>query len=460
MIFLYLFILITVIYLLNRQNKRLKFTGAYAGFIFGMLLYYLIVPIIFIIFEDRIRTSTSWQFFQINNFIYSHGFSSWNAFYSIICIIIGFAFFNLAYHISFKRRVNIKNKNLVKNDLHFTENKILINIVSNAAITTFIIGSISFFIFIPAIGGIERMLSIAETLRQQNTAIIDFVNNRIAGLMIVPAALLPVSSLLFFYLILQRRKLFDILLFFISMLLSVLYLLFNAGRSPIIRFLIVFLYMLMSKKDKKAWRKIIFISIIALPILDFLDSIFVYFATNIWEVKEANFLLYLRQFSHPMQIQFNLSEIVDVYGYRFFKDFVTDILNLAPGINFELSYYNTSEFLRGWNWRTLGGTPNDVISYGYIQLGILGVAITLFLWGLIIGYIDRTLFKMPTSRSRDFIAVVVAVHVFSVVSAADIYPLIKYNPILIVLLLIFIIYSRKSKRFKREAIKNETVANY
>lgn len=460
MILLYFCFLIVGFYLLKKQNRKLGFTGGYSGFVFGMLLYYAIIPIIINIFEQSITTHTGWEFIQINRFIYRHGFNSWNALFSIFITTVGLTFFNLGYNTSIKQIKTKKNNTYAISSLCDIENQILLRIVSKASAVTFIIGSICFYVFTTAIGGIERMLSLGDMLRQHDTALLDYVVNPIARLMIVPTALLPVSTILFLYLILNRKKWLDKFLFCISLCLSTVYLIYNAGRSPIIRFLIVFLYMIISKKRKRVWTIILIISVFALPLLDFLDSIFIYFATNIWEFKEINFLLYLRQFSQPTQLQFNLAELVDIYGYRFFKDFLTDVLSFAPGVYFEMSFENTSEFMKGTNWRSVGGTPNDVLTYGYIQLGISGVIIILFFWGLVMGFIDRMLMKTPKSRSRDLLTVVTAVHVFAIVSAADLYPIVKYNPILPVLFLIYISYSRRLKKIKKRTIINEIETTY
>lgn len=446
MIVLYLLFIIVGIYFLGIHNKYNGFIGGYSGFIFGFLLYYTVVPILFIIYKNDIISDSSWAFYQINKYIYSHGFNSMNALYSFLVATIGFIFFQLGYSLTLSRKITLSDHNfLISNCVYRETNQVLIKIVNSLAIITFIISSISFLIFIYAIGGIRRMLSLAEILRQHYSVLFEYVNNPVAGLMIVPSALLPVSTLLFFYLILLRKKRQDKLLFIVSFFLSIFYLLYNAGRFPIIRFLIIFLYMFISRKRKRVWTKILLIGIAALPLLDILDSLFIYFHTNVWEVKEPNMLLYLRQFSQPIILQFNLREFTNIYGYRFFKDFVTDIVSLAPGIDFEKSYENTSEFVNGANWKILGGVQNDVLTYGYIQLGILGVIIFLFLCGIAIGFLDKILFKLPKSRSRDFLSVIVTVNMFQIVRSTDLYTLLKYNPILLVIFLILIIYSWKLK---------------
>ncbi|CAM4160985.1 O-antigen polymerase [Lederbergia lenta] len=448
-LFLYIIIGCIVIRYLYKKNKRLGFVGGYAGFTFSMLVYYVFIPIIIILCEDAYKTNTGYGFDKLIQFIFTKGSESF--LFLILIVVIGFISFNFGYSIVFlkKYKTIVKDRvsrGKINNNRNF--NNTLLKIINFGAHSTLIIGGSALILFFIFVGGIGNALKLAETTRGFEVSVAEF--NYLAGISKIIARIVTIAPIMYFYLILNRKKFSDKFLFSISFILSVLLYLSFAGRTPLMTFLIIFLYFIAKKFFNRVWLKIIFVGIACFPLLDIFNYIFIFFQTQVWVTTEINYLQYLRQFSFPMSLGLNIRELVSFYDFRYYKDVFNDIVGLLPGIGFEVSYENTSEFFNGSNWRLMGGVPNDVISYGYIQLGMLGVFITLSTWGFLMGCLDKIIKTLPRNSGRDLISVTLATQVYQIVFSADLAPILQSHLIFLLLVIILVIYKRYIRNNKTD----------
>lgn len=440
-IFIYIILGAIVLGMLKRKTKKMSFAGGYAGFTFGMLIYYVIVPILIIINETNFRNGIGFGYDRIINYIYEAEY--YNFLFLIVLVGIGFIGFNCGYKTLFLKNLKKDTESKIKTISNEYNNEKLMKIINNVAFFALAIGGVSLILFFLFVGGVGKALMLAQTTRGFEHSVTDI--NYFAGIAKLFARMMPISAIMFFYLFLTRNKKSDKILLVITFIMSILLYLTYAGRTPLLTFLLIFLFFLMRLFFKKVWFKIIFLGVLSIPLLDMLSQVFIYFQSGVWISSESNYLDYLRQFAPPTFVGLNLQDIVDVYGFRFYKDVVTDVIGLLPGISFQYSYENTSQYFNGIYWRNYGGIPNDVISYGYIQFGILGVFITLFSWGMIMGILDRIIYTIPNQIGGTVIATILATHVYQIVFAADLAPILLTHNIFIMTTIILLIYNQVKK---------------
>lgn len=336
-----------------KKNKK-KFMPAYSGIMFGILLYYIIEPIIIIANIDKMIDLESEMGIWGNNTITGLMVNQplYYYIYALLMILIVIVFFNVFYSVKYKAKVE-KSHEIVLQDKFY---KIIIIITY----IFFIIGTISLIIFFKSFGSIKNALNYAEYFRSFSNDLSNMIGTN--SIFIISAKVITVVPFLSLLIINDKKNIknkenivFIKSIFVISNILSILYFLFNAGRAPIIVFALCYLYMFLKKRIKKTWTIIIFLGIILLPILDVLDKVFIYFAKgNIEFDFSYNYLKYIYQFMYPFRNILNLLPMQSLYGINWGKDFIISFLDILPGINFQPSYLNTSIYVNGVNWKILG----------------------------------------------------------------------------------------------------------
>ncbi|WP_080832538.1 O-antigen polymerase [Cohnella massiliensis] len=405
---------------IRKKNKRLSFVGSYSGFVFGMLIYYILIPIIAFININEL----SIRYIAVNTYILSKDIHFF--IYALSLVLIAFVSLNVIYNIT------INKQNITHNIEIEIKKESIIKILSVIAYATCFIGGVSFIIFIASLGGIVNALKIADINRSFSSSLTDFVDYNYS-LLIIPARLITVSPFLFFLLGSLRKKVFDRFFFVFSFLISISFFLFNAGRAPLIIFLLSFLYVILSRYFKKIWLKLVLVGVISLPLLDFLDSLFIYFGTNQWVSYKVDYLKYTYQLIHPFKNILNIPDITSEYGLNFGSDFITSFLNFIPGVNFPKSYENTSLFFSGGNWMVVGGVPNDPITFGYIQFGLAGVVMVFGFLGFLLARIDAVLRKLPNNNATKLICSILVTNMFILISSADLEAVLRGNVIVVIL---------------------------
>ena len=419
----YFLVGIYIIFNLSKKNKKNDFIGCYSGIAFGMLLYYCIVPILVIVNNKQIIN----QFPQAEQFI--TGKTYWELLFPIILVLIGFFIFNCAY--------NQSNKNNEIYKIEYSDEK-LIKFSKLIGFFTLIVGGISLLVYFMALGGIRQAFSYAELFRAFSTDKTNYISG-MATTLIIPARLVTVAPFAFYLLIsekkIKNKYIFKICLV-ISTILAIMYYIFNAGRAPLLCFLLSFALMYIYKFIKKPLKLIIIISIFSLPLLDILDNLSLYLQLGTWEKMDINYISYIYQFMYPFKNIINMVNITNIYGFRFGQDFITSIIGMIPGINFPASYENTSLFYGGINWKLTGGTPNDLLTFSYIEFGIIGIPLIFGILGYVLGKVDRALKIIPQRTIKILLSTTMAIHIFTIIPTADFVSFIRGGFILIFLTII------------------------
>lgn len=451
-IIIYSIIAIVMLYMITLRLKKNRFPGAYNGFMIGSLIYYSIIPLILWVGANVfIENSSNWRYMEINEFIFGKDIAFRDVVRAIISLFIGLFGFEVGY--SMKRHYRYDK---CENDKKSIFNERFFKVLKIIAYSTLPIGAVSILLYISAFGGLSNALDLAEILRQHDSSITDY---GIAGgysYFLVISGVLTVSPLLCYFLWTYDKKKKYLILLFISIIMAGAYLLINSGKSAILRLAIIFLYMFLHNrnvKHKSFW--FVGAVIIGLPIMSVMDAVFA--RENLLDaLEDFSYLDKMRDFAAPTELNYNMARIVERYDYMYFKHLITDFIDVLPGISFKASSVNTSEFIKGVNWMQRGGVPNDVLTYGFLQLREIGVILIFFLWGLISGWIDNMLARIESGKGKRLISMLVCMNMVSLVACADISSTILYNLSFIMSVVILSLYVKRAKRIdRRESIENE-----
>lgn len=415
-------------YLLWKKNCSNKSVTVCSGVLMSVIIYYFAIPLICIVFKSELINYNGYM-----NIICNY---SWDNFFVGICAIVLFVgTFYLIYS-----QENTKKKAYI---FQFDSYRML-KVTRFFFWFSFGVGAISFLLYIKAFGGVARLLSYAEYLRSFSTSSESLVSYS-SSLLVIPSKLIIVAPILGVYMIKNSRKILYKLCLVVSIILAFIYLLSNSGKAPIILFILSFVVPYMKKYMKHPWRWMIIIGILCLPILGVLDGIFMYLAGGEWKVTSREWIDYIPQFVHPWANTLSLREIVNIEGFRWGKDFLTGILNILPGINFSPSYEVTSMFYNGVNWRNVGGTPTDIVLFGYLQFGYLGVALVGWICGILVGKIDKLLRQIPNDYASMVIKTSMIVNMFTLITNADPTSIIM-GQFQLIIASICVLYSQKIRK--------------
>ena len=187
--------------------------------------------------------------------------------------------------------------------------------------------------------------------------------------------------------------------------LSVLLQIFNAGKTNFIIFLIpVFMY-LMSRKGSFKMKYLVLAGMAMIFLVPVLDNVFYYISSgeNIGNYRTTwNLLDYsmsvVRQFAYPYANMVMREPITEIYGYRWFLDYLAIPVNLLPsflfgGFQLDTLYHLTTEYYTSI-LSSKGGMPNDFLFFAYRQLGVVGIATIGTITGAIIKKLDKILFEV------------------------------------------------------------------
>ena len=395
------------IYTTNKHNRGV---GIFTGVLFSFLVYYCIIPFFILLSYSEIDEKTSFI-----TTVYESSFESYLLFF--ICAL----FLLLSMTISYR-------KSLLKYSSYIVSSARAKKYSSSFFYVSFIVGTLAFAIYISSFGGFVNALVTAEYIRSFDNATTDVIPYR-AALMQLPSALVTASPL--FYAVRTERigvwRIKNIVFLIVLFLISVSYLLINAGKTGIILFILPIWLVFISYKTKHEWFCTILCCVLGVSLINVLDLLFLSFTNESVmltdDALKADYSL-LHQFAYPISNALNMHDILQSSNLRLFKDFITGFLTHVPGLNFEVSYVPTSAFYGGSNWRESGGVPNDIMTFGYLQLGPFGIVIVGYVWGYILGIIEQFLKKCTNSFADRFIKYSIVVTTFNAIMNADVVALV------------------------------------
>ena len=266
-------------------------------------------------------------------------------------------------------------------------------------ITSFVclaIGLVSLFLWSNAYGGVFELIKVANTVRSGHSDI----NNSMAFFK-HPARIVTIVSYISVLLIQNKYKTrLNCLLFVISFISSILFMLASDGRLSMAMYFAVLLLIggKVFKKTAIQGKKILFLCVIALLALLLIiemDSITHFIRTGeiLQEEKATRANGILNEFAFVIVAGQNASNLWLTEGSHFliFQDLLSGIFawiptSLKPGDFINIWEYNTQ--LCHMSNLYSGQWPTDFISTSIYTLGIGGVFVFSTFWGMIIKKID------------------------------------------------------------------------
>ncbi|MCU9816213.1 O-antigen polymerase [Paraclostridium sp. AKS73] len=301
-----------------------------------------------------------------------------------ICIVAGFYYKNLVYFMLNKKNIKIDSEKYYSIDE---------KVVAISAIITFIISTASLCIYTIKLGGISNTLESAELYRMYGA-------DQISGSFIKVFFPLIIASCNLYYILKidNKSKNSYKIMFIITAIISLYYLLINAGRMPVFLFLATFIVFKILKDNKS--RYIVPILIIGIIGVKYLDVLFGYLAygssfTGIKIVENKTLIDSVKdfaiEFSFPYINVFNVVKFAEG-SFRFFIDYIMSVIQFLPDLIFFKLGFGSPVMLHEINTanhQVNAGIPVDVISYGYYQIGIIGLIIHTFLFGVISRFLNN-----------------------------------------------------------------------
>lgn len=201
---------------------------------------------------------------------------------------------------------------------------------------------------------------------------------------------------------LSKNSFYSKLLFFISLVPASYVLLFASGRLTLILYLVAPLLIVSINKNAKHI-KIVFFIIVGLFFLiygvslisDLLD----------WKSRGAFSVFLISELSFPFYAFFaNLH--ADTDGIRFYQDILMYPFYAFPerftGITFNVNTINTA-IIKGYTYTSSfkeTSKPIDLITFGWLQGGVFGIAIFGYIYGVFLKVINNLLMNITTKPIR------------------------------------------------------------
>lgn len=376
------------------------------------LVYFLIPGLIFLL-----DMNLSYKY--IFNISSSTDFEKFKSF----CIsVLGYLVFFLIY--SFTRNYNAKP---IKNyDLSVSKKGF--QIIYVIAIGIFLISALSMLILVMRFGGLANMLSYGDQIRG------GFVTGFESGVnrsFVEPLSQLVVITPFLFFLLSRIKKTSIMLkvLLIISLILTIIALLYNSGRSQIIFFVAGFVSYFFFQKFKKPFIPILLFIVISLSMLQFMDKFFLYMSTGIWINNSLTFEYFIESFAFPYSNLISVDEMNSMFGLRQGIDYFTWMINILPspllnilGLTKQPELY---EFTTQYYGR-VSGVPTDILTHGIRQIGFIGALINMVILGLLMAKLD-SFFNQFRYKLIIFVSLYIAIFLANIVTAADLDSFIRYN---------------------------------
>jgi oligosaccharide repeat unit polymerase len=419
-------------------------------------LFYGLVPFLYLTFKYSYY-STSYM--QSISYASEYRF----LYVSIICLTlyILFLFVNIPTH---KHIINLEDvKNIVELKVYADLRKQIYNFLMLSGYVLMLIGGLSIVIIIINIGGIYEFIRMSAITRGFGHDASRFINSNLLFLITLMPAILA-STYLFFTARSIKKNRISLIFFVFSFVLSILYLLSNGGRAPLIMFLLPFF--LVGTRGNFLGRLVVFF-ILSIPTLIYLDKLFYYleFGQEM-ESEEINSLFYfIEQFGYPYANLINSDTMVEVFGFRYGVDLFTWVINIAPSYFLKLiglskvdpiSTPLTLYYADIMNTRVNGGVPVDLLTLGYLQFHFPGMLIVTLLFAFLVKKIDNHINRLYIFKEYHLITnrIILMLIFFIPNSNLDAFIRNRFDIILLILILFYISH-KKMTTIKANTIRNK-----
>lgn len=447
-------LLISIIFLINyiKKDDYLLGTVFFAVFIF----YYILLPSILGIYDKAVWAGVKNAPHLVVYVNSSEGDKLRALLITALTTALLIALRNVRFTLRKKQIDNnvIHASSVVKYDFDYLDRNIYI-----AGIVFLIIGGVALFEISFELGGFERMMSLGSTIRGYRTNNEDYLSS--IGAICKTLSVFVTGSFFCFYASSpkhRRHRLYVI----VSLILSVIYMLFNAGRAPIILFFACVMFAIIKEWGKKVEWMVV------------LGMIFLFFVSSSLEVVLNNIshglpIFYNIEYSFSDNLLATISNLTYSYanvlelpnmiaksGYQYGLDYIfwfSEIIpkrllgffwNLFPArtlVTTKVSQYYIQSGL------SIGGTPADFITYGWFQGSFIGLIINCIIYDTLLKTFNDRLKILPKQYS--IIKYRMCFFAYSLITSNDLPVVLKSNLFLIVMMFVI------EKSLKKCERKNE-----
>ena len=433
MLILYFILGIIIIGVAYSYYQTEKEINGFLMFSFGYALYYVLIP--FLLEADSL--------FSLNllNERFKNEFAS-NGDIKLITFLVVLSFYVIYICFYFLlKKVKFKKKRY----------KILVNeeklIKAIANILTFF-GVASLILIIMNLGGVMSSLKMSEILRAYGTDMSKYMP-QIALYAYVLSPSIIASLFLNYYTV--KRYSSSKLFLYVSILFSIYYLLFFAGRLPILMVIICFSLHYILRKFKHPVIVILLLGIASLFLLGKLDDLFFYISYGYVKTNNLSFLeSTVKEFSFPYRNLCNVSEMNNMYGLRYGVDYLSPIINIIP--TSVLNIFNLGKVSSSYTFissfydqsgTAMGGTPTDLLTFSLRQLGVMWIPFQALISAAFCSFLDKVIKSIDTRFS--YISIRLATIMFVLVAYHDLDSFIRNRFDMLLLLIIFAVLNRYNR---------------
>lgn len=446
-IFIFYAVIFMVIYLfLKRIISKNGFT-LISVFVLTFSLFYLIVPFVQILFP-KYRDNTSLFTQLLNQRSQEEIFL--NVLIVLLCLLV------VLFGYSLKMKSESSEFHFYGESINF--NKRSYERIQRIADAILIIGVSSIVILIIEVGSIKDYLSLGSLTRGINKDPTMYVRSSFLQLITLSLVIL-VTPYLYLYLYRLKKQKIVLIKFIIALSFSILFLLYNQGRAPLLLFFLPFLFTLRKNNKQNIGRLGIFF-IIAMFLLNYLDAIFKYLSYGTYVMKESgNFLTeFLSEFSYPFTNFVLRGDLIGYSGYRFFYDYFIWPFTMIPSsvsglLGFEksslvaVSIHNTNAYGYFLGVEPDGGIPVDFLTFNFYQFGYISLLLVCFIIGILLKKLDEIFIFYRNNFAIKVILFRISFSMINILNNADISAIVR-NRLDIVLLVVILIYIyRKDKQY-------------
>lgn len=443
--------------------KNIKQKGFLCGnmFIAIYVLFYIFVPIAYLVLPLEKHADIS--FVMLINTKEPKEIASAMFFAVIILYVFVFSYCqNRSYLVSYVRTTN---RDIHEKELNEDIDKKSEKIVAGVANVCSVIGIGAILLCIIATGGLRNYLALGTWTRgmyKDSSIAIDAKYLKYISL----SSIILVSPYLFFYLSKATHKKVYRNSFIVSFCFSIIYLLYNQGRLPILLFIIPFiLCMKVARKYKLMF--IMLIGIGGVLLFEPLQNLFHYLSTG--SKRETTSLMeavdtFVTGISFAFSSFLNRTALVDISGYRYGIDFVIWPLVIIPASILKIvgidkasisliGYVNSigMEKLAGFY---SGGVPTDLLTFCFYQFGTIGIIVLVIIWAKFTRFLDK---KMNTINYKNEAITIVVIRIgllfINLVGNFDFSVFIKNRIDFIILVVVLLYIEHNSRVYERKVIK-------
>lgn len=449
-IFSYMFfsIYIAVFLLIYMCVKRIISNNGFnvlSIFILTFSIFYLFVPFVQSYFKSE-RDNTSFFTIMLNQMSDEEVFL--NFLICAICLLLIIVSYNLRFkpkgngsRIHFEQTTDV----LVQNKMYKKINRI--------TDVVFLVSVTSIILLIIEVGSLKTYLALGSLTRGLDKTPTDYIRPSYLQLVTFSTVVLVTPYLYVYLYRIQKSK---ILVFkvIVSLIFSILFLLYNQGRAPLILFFLPFFFTF-RKKKKKGFLGLTLLFGIGVFLLSYLDRLFQYLAYGSFTVEtNTKFITqFLAEFSYSFA-NFSLrEELVNYSGYRYMYDYFIWPFTMIPSsllkiIGFSkesliaVSTINTEAYGVFLGIKPSGGIPVDLLTFNYYQFGYITLIPICLILGRVLKKMDKIFYYFKDDFAIKIVLYRISFSMINILNNADISAIVR-NRLDVVILFIIIIYIYK-----------------